>query len=441
LLARPGILGGLPSRPVVVCGAGAAGLAAALAAARSDADVLLLEASQSVGGTVANALIHTIGGLYDSSGQLLNDGLPRNLIERLQAADCRTAPRKMGRVWVLQVCPNAYRATVESWIHGESRLTTLLGATITRVGLVDSQIAELTVMLGNESFMVRPRAVIDTTGAAEVAQLIGPSHFIAEQQRAGAGLIFRLCNLVPGALEFPRGIGLVRAIRAAADLGTLPQTCRHAWLDLGMNPNEAFVKLLVPLSGDAITGTGQNADYQNALAAQAAIVAFLRRLPGFRDAAVAQTGVLGIRDGGRIVGRYTLTGDDVRTGRTFDDGACLCAWPIEYWDPLQGVSIEHLPSGAAYEIPMRCLELIGIENYWAAGKCLSADRFAHASARVAGTCWAMGQAVGAAAAAWKEKAGEQESVRAISRYRTTATGSARNNCDEARNGSVLPVAR
>jgi hypothetical protein len=39
----------------------------------------------------------------------------------------------------------------------------------------------------------------------------------------------------------------------------------------------------------------------------------------------------------------------------------------------------------------------GLRNVWAAGKCLSADRFAHASARIAGTCWSMGEAVGEAA--------------------------------------------
>jgi hypothetical protein len=45
------------------------------------------------------------------------------------------------------------------------------------------------------------------------------------------------------------------------------------------------------------------------------------------------------------------------------------------------------------------LQLAGYENVWAVGKCLSADRYAHASARVVGTCWAMGEAVGSAAAA------------------------------------------
>src|SRR5262245_10783280 len=101
------------SAPVVVCGAGAAGLAAALAAARSGAKVVLVEREPALGGTVAQALIHTLGGLYDSAGQLQNGGLPAELIERLCRADSRTRQRRLGQAWVLNVCPRVYREVVE----------------------------------------------------------------------------------------------------------------------------------------------------------------------------------------------------------------------------------------------------------------------------------------------------------------------------------------
>src|SRR6185369_14795781 len=113
---------------------------------------------------------------------------------------------------------------------------------------------------------------------------------------------------------------------------------------------------------------------------QTAVVSFLKQFAAFQNAVVDQTGSLGVRDGGRIAGCYTLTADDVRTGRAFDDGVSRCAWPIEYWDAERGVTIEYLPSGVAYQIPMRCLQLPRIDNYWAVGKCLSADRRARASA-------------------------------------------------------------
>jgi hypothetical protein len=247
---------------------------------------------------------------------------------------------------------------------------------------------------------------------------LGTSHVIDDQPRAAGGLIFRLRNVAAGALEFPKGIGLVKALRSAAHSGLLPPSCRHVWIDVGIESDEAFVKLLVPL-GSGSNATMDHASYQDALGAQTKVVTFLRQFPEFREAVVVQTGSLGVRDGGRIVGRYTLTADDVRGGRSFADAACRCAWPIEYWDAERGVKLEYLPDDGAYEIPMRCLQLIGIENYWAAGKCLSADPYARASARVAGTCWAMGQAVGIAAAheppSAEEDALEHESLRPVSR--------------------------
>src|SRR5262245_26903218 len=111
--------------PVVVCGAGAAGMAAAISAARSGAAVCLVEAAPRPGGTVAAALIHTLGGLYDSAGALLNDGLARELVERLTRADAAVRQRKIGRTFVLSVCPEVYRRVVQDWLAEEAGITVI----------------------------------------------------------------------------------------------------------------------------------------------------------------------------------------------------------------------------------------------------------------------------------------------------------------------------
>ena len=62
------------------------------------------------------------------------------------------------------------------------------------------------------------------------------------------------------------------------------------------------------------------------------------------------------------------------------------------------MSLDYLPEGDYYEIPLRSLKVKGFSNLWTAGKSLSADKSAQASARVVGTCWATGEAVGKATA-------------------------------------------
>jgi len=385
------------AEPVVVCGAGAAGMAVAIAAARCGAGVYLVEASPRLGGTVAGALIHTIAGLYDSAGQLLQHGLAGELIGRLAEEDAAVRRRRMGRSWVLSVCPNRYRTVVQRWIETQSGITLLTRAQVSKVVREDGRVTGLEISGPGVALSLRPSAVVDATGTAELVRLIDPDLLQRDPCRAAAGLIFRMRGIIPGSLSFPRGAALVRTLRAAAAEGRLPPTCDKAWIDTGLEADEAFVKLFVPLPDDWRDRESRGAITREARRVQAEVVAFLRRTPEFAQAAVVQTGSLGVRDGGRVRGEYCLTADDVRQVRKFEDAACRACWPIEYWDPDRGVSMEYLPEGEYYEIPLRSLKVAALENVWTAGKCLSADRYAHASARVAGTCWAMGDAVGRAA--------------------------------------------
>jgi hypothetical protein len=381
---------------VLVCGAGAAGSAAALAAARAGASVCLVEASSRPGGTVARCLIHTLGGLYDSEGGPLHDGLVAELAATLAAESPAVRPRRLGRAWVLNVCPDLYRAVLERWLAAQPRLTVLPNARLIRLSMRGGSVAEARIALPGRELRLRPRAVIDATGTARVVRLLGPDLLQSGGRRAAGGLMVRLRGVTPAALDFPRGLTVVRALRDAAEEGALPAECGKAWLDAGVYEDEAYLKLFVPLP--AGWRARRREIVRAALRGGAAALAFLRRRPEFARARVARVGALGVRDGGRVRGEYCLTREDVLGGRKFPDAACRCAWPVEFWDPEKGVSIEYLAPGAWYEVPLRALKVRGVDNLWAVGKHLSADAHAQASARVAGCCWAMGQAVGRVAA-------------------------------------------
>ena len=386
------------SERVVVCGAGAAGMAAAISAARAGKNVCLVEAAPQPGGTVARALIHTLGGLYDSAGELLNAGLAAELAARLFAADPSVRRRRMGRAWVLAVCPEVYRQVTQAWVESEPRISPHYETRVEHVAVAGHCVREVLVRGPDGEKRLPASAVIDATGTAEIVRLVDPALLQDDATRAAGGLIFSLRGVQPGTLAFPRGLGIVRMLREAADGGELPAACARAWLDAGIADDEVYVKLFVPLADRACAAERREAILRDAIAEQAAVTAFLRRLPEFASAKLHRRGELGVRDGGRIRGEYCLTADDVRQSRRFADAACRCCWPIEYWDPQEGVSVEYLPDGSYYEIPLRALKVAGVCNLWAAGKCLSADRRAHASARVAGTCWSMGEAAGRAAA-------------------------------------------
>jgi len=388
-----------PPGVVVVVGAGAAGMAAAITAARHGERVRLVELTSGPGGTVANALIHTLGGIYDSQQQFINDGIVCELVDRLQQASSSTRPRRIGKTCCLNVCPDVYRDVVDTWISEERLIQPMFGTRVVQVTTVDGRVRELELSGRDATERVPVKALIDTTGTAEIVRMIDERCVHDDEERAAGGLIFRLRGVQPGALAFPKGIVLVQRMQAAARAGALPPLCAHAWLDQGVFEEEVFVKLFVPLAGEWRQPERLAETIDRVRPLQAEVVAYLRQLPEFAQARMAQTGTLGIRDGGRIKGEYYLTAEDVRAGRQFPDAACRGCWPIEYWNPTSGLELEYLPPGTLYEIPLRALKVTGLQNVWAAGKCLSADHRAQASARVVGQCWGMGQGVGRAAAA------------------------------------------
>ncbi len=133
---------------------------------------------------------------------------------------------------------------------------------------------------------------------------------------------------------------------------------------------------------------------------------FRRRVPGFANARIAATATqVGIRESRRILGEYTLTRDDVLSGRQFEDAVARSAYPIDLHNPSgSGTLTQRLPPGASYEIPYRCLVPVHVEALLVAGRCISTTHEALASTRLTPTVMTLGQAAGTAAAmATREK--------------------------------------
>jgi hypothetical protein len=130
---------------------------------------------------------------------------------------------------------------------------------------------------------------------------------------------------------------------------------------------------------------------------------FRDHLEGCERSWVNDTGVeVGVRQGRQIVGTQTLVNDDVEGGRKRPDGIVKSAWPIELHKgevPRVSWLLDDY-----YEVPYGCFVPPKGDNLLTAGRCLSAEHEAMASARVTAQCFAYGQAIGHAAAyALREK--------------------------------------
>jgi hypothetical protein len=166
-------------------------------------------------------------------------------------------------------------------------------------------------------------------------------------------------------------------------------------------PDEVTVNMtrvvdIDPLDPDDLT----RAEIEARLQAMQIFEFFKTRVPGFGRSRIAATATqIGIRESRRIVGRYTLTRDDVLEARRFDDAVARSAYPIDVHHPSgSGTTTHRLQKGASYEIPYRCLVPSNREQLLVAGRCISTSHEALASTRLTPTVMTLGQAAGTAAA-------------------------------------------
>jgi hypothetical protein len=108
---------------------------------------------------------------------------------------------------------------------------------------------------------------------------------------------------------------------------------------------------------------------------------------------VGTAAVVGVRETRRIVGLYTITEDDVLTGRLQPDSIAVSSNPVPgYYGERR--FLDHL----GFEIPYRSLVPADLDNVLLAGRCISACQPAFQSARSMAPNMAISQAAGTAAA-------------------------------------------
>ena len=104
------------------------------------------------------------------------------------------------------------------------------------------------------------------------------------------------------------------------------------------------------------------------------------------------------------MGKALLTRENVLNCDRSNDAVASGTWPIELWNDNGQCITQMLPENKCYDIPAGCLISKDIDNVFMAGRCISADADALASARVIACSMATGYSAGQNAAEMVEKA-------------------------------------
>ena len=407
---------------LVVCGGGFSGFSTAYSAAREGLKVLLVERNASLGGVGTNGLVnHILGERFMDNTEVKTcvGGLFSKLEEEILKIDGAVDFKKVD----LDLPPHGWISTLGiGLIFDKEKMKLLLEQMLISVGVKilymtdivdvitqDDTISGIVVHNKSGLYCIKAKYFADATGDADVCEMSGVETYKGDEEGglAAASLEMHLENVDYN--ELNAYMQNTRDIRFKAIIEDLKE--KGLW----KFPYEIFISVMLTEKDTFMINTIRQVgiDGTNAKSINQAIIdgrkenfelfeVAKKYFPGFKNARIREIApVIGIRETRRIKGEYTLTVEDLITGKDFEDSIALSGYGWDMpnpkkpsYQPFHGVAKKsHIT-----QIPYRCLLPKGVSNLITVGRCISVEREVLGPIRVMGPCIAMGEAAGIATA-------------------------------------------
>lgn len=382
----------------IVCGAGPAGFAAALAAARAGAKTALIEVHGCIGGIWTAGMLSWI---LDGNGK---PGIMSELLARLGDAN---NGRFFGGAWVYH--PEPMKLLLEDMLIEAGVKIRLFTRVVGAVTNDHNRLAAIVTESKTGREVWTAKNFIDATGDGDLAAQAGCGF---DYGRPGDGVTqpMSLMALFVG-VKTDEIAKFVNHVAEERGLGKGKPNFLAELRRAGVEPSyggpsifEIHDGLYAMMANHQYQVSAINADDVTRATLEArrenhALIAALRKMGGpWKQAEIICTGEqIGTREARRIHGRYTVTDDDLKNGAKFEDGICHVKFPIDVHstDPGKTKEIESKPfKSQPYDIPLRSLMVKDVDGLMVAGRCISGGFIAHSSYRVTGNAVAMGEAAG-----------------------------------------------
>ena len=393
---------------VLVVGGGPSGTAAAIAAARSGAEVVLLERANHLGGLSTGGLVIWIDRMTDWSGQQIIQGIASDLLDRLPKDAVAGPPRGLwgqadettaaywrertaafhGIVtWSPTIDPERLKLASQEMVL-ESNVQLLLHAWGSVPLMVGNRVAGAIFESKEGRMAIRATVTIDCTGDGDIFHRAGA----AAEDDVNTNDIHHCINTswMFGGVDMARWIDFktgrkdeftVFMDRGRTECDGLFERPFVSWRDdvaLFMGPR---------LAGYSAVNVEDQTEVEirsHRLMARHLDV-YRAHAPGFENAfLMVSAPQLGVRHARRLVGVEKVTRDD---------------WPAGTIRPDEiGISPSLSPKFQNISVPYGCLVPAKIDGLLVAGRAISCDATSHSFLREIPQCWLTGQAAGVAAA-------------------------------------------
>jgi hypothetical protein len=392
---------------VLVVGGGPAGTAAAVAAARLGADVLLAERYNHLGGLSTGGLVIWIDRMSDWSGTHIIRGFAEEIMDRLPkeavqgpkpadwgSKDAATAAYWAQRTsafhgivtWSPTVDPEALK-TVSMQMVGEAKVRLLLHAWAAQPILEGNEVKGAIFESKEGRQAIFAKVVVDTTGDAD---LIARTHAALDSD-IDEGDIHHCINtaFLIGGVDMERWL----AFRRDDPKGF------SEFMALGRQKLRFFEKPFVSWRNDVALFMGPRLSGYSAVDVEDLTAVDLRSrhlavghvdvyrsyAPGFENAfLMLGAPQIGVRHSRRLSGLRRVTREQWDSGMV--------------WDDEIGVSTSLSPKFPNISVPYGSLVPVELDNILGAGRHVACDASSHTFLREIPQCWLTGQAAGVAAA-------------------------------------------
>ena len=397
---------------VVVAGAGAAGVAAAVTAARQGLRVVVVERYGFCGGGAVAGMSGTVCGLYAASEsarpQQVVFGFADEFVRLLESRGGLTPPVRYGKTWTRVHDPLVWREAADHLLR-EAGVRVLFHSTVTGALMEGDRVQGLSVFTKQGPLALKGKITVDASGDADVLAMAGLPTFVGDDGRVqNPTMIFRL-----------GGVDTERFVRTYGADTIMPEQVsellrRHhgkgyflprakIWLFTTTRPGELLCNCTRVVGRDGrelntlLAADFTEAEVEGRRQVREYARFFRDHLAGCEASWVNDTGVqVGVRQTRQGRGTTVLSNQDVVKGAKSADGIARSPWPIELHAGAKP-RVEWLLDDY-YEVPYGCFVPQRGEGLLFAGRCLSAQHEAVASARVTAQCFSYGHAIGHAAA-------------------------------------------
>ncbi len=393
---------------VLVAGGGPSGTAAAIAAARAGADVVLIERYNHLGGLSTGGLVIWIDRMSDWSGRRVIEGIAAELLDRLPqgavagppranwgSADAATAAYWKERTaafhgivtWSPTIDPENLKLASQELVL-ESGVHLVLHAWASAPILDEGRVAGAVFESKEGRLAIRAKVTIDCTGDGDLFHRAGASSESDIDERD----IHHCVNtaFLLGGVDMPRWIefktGDPQGFKAIMERGR--EACGGLFERPFVSWREDVALFMGPrLAGYSAVDVEDESEVEirsRRLMAQHLRV-YRAHAPGFENAYLMLSAPqLGVRHARRLVGVGRIAREDWSEARPRADEI--------------GVSPSLSPKFPSLSVPYGSLVPRDIDGLLVAGRHISCDPGSHSFLREVPQCWLTGHAAGAAAA-------------------------------------------